>query len=59
VPPLSASWPSSASWSPPAWSSQQEGTGSVDGVAVTNYSVAIDLSSELDQPGLSDEQRAR
>ena len=37
---------------------QQVGTGTVDGVAVTNYSVAIDLSSELDQPALSDEQRA-
>ena len=37
---------------------QQVGTGIVDGVAVTNYSVSIDLSSELDQPGLSDEQRA-
>ncbi len=36
---------------------QQVGTGTVDGVAVTNYRVTIDLSSELDQPTLSDEQR--
>jgi len=36
---------------------QQLGTGTVDGVAVTNYRVTIDLSSELDQPTLSDEQR--
>jgi hypothetical protein len=37
---------------------QQAGTGTVDGVAVTNYRVTIDLFSELDQPTLSDEQRS-
>ena len=37
---------------------QEAGTGTVDGVAVTNYRVTIDLWSELDQPTLSDEQRA-
>ena len=36
---------------------QPVGTGSVDGVTVTNYRVSIDLSSELDQPALSEEQR--
>jgi len=36
---------------------QRVGTGTVDGVAVTNYQVSIDLPSELDQPSLSDEQR--
>ena len=36
---------------------QQVGTGSVGGITVTNYRVAIDLSSELDQPTLSAEQR--
>jgi hypothetical protein len=36
---------------------QQVGTGTVDGVAVTNYRVTIDLSSELNRTTLSDEQR--
>jgi hypothetical protein len=36
---------------------QPVGTGSVDGVTVTNYRVSIDLSSEPDQPALSEEQR--
>jgi hypothetical protein len=36
---------------------QPVGTGSVDAVSVTNYRVSIDLSSELDQPTLSEEQR--
>ncbi len=36
---------------------QPVGTGSVDGVTVTNYRVSIDLSSELHQPALSEEQR--
>ena len=37
---------------------QQAGTGTVDGVAVTEYRVTIDLWSELNQPTLSAEQRA-
>ena len=37
-------------------SAQPVGTGTVDGVAVTNYEVSIDLSQVLDQPGLSDQQ---
>ncbi len=36
---------------------QPVGTGSADGVPVTSYRVAIDLSSELNQPNLSTEQR--
>jgi hypothetical protein len=36
---------------------QQVGTGTVDGVAITNYRVTIDLSSELNRTILSDEQR--
>jgi len=39
-------------------SAQEIGTGSVDGLAVTNYQVSVDLSRVLDQPGLTDEQRA-
>jgi hypothetical protein len=37
-------------------SAQPVGTGAVDGVAVTNYEVSIDLSQVLDQPGLSNQQ---
>jgi Protein of unknown function (DUF4232) len=37
---------------------QQVGTGTVDGAAVTNYKVSINLSKVLDQPGLSDQQQA-
>ncbi len=36
---------------------QQLGAGTVDGVAVTNYRVAIDFPDELDRTQLSDEQR--
>jgi hypothetical protein len=36
---------------------REVGTGTVDGVAVTNYQVTIDLDNELNQPGLSDDQQ--
>jgi hypothetical protein len=36
---------------------QRVGTGSVDGVPVTNYRVSIDLSRVLDQSGLSIDQQ--
>jgi hypothetical protein len=36
---------------------QRVGTGSVDGVPVTNYRVSIDLSRLLDQSGLSSDQQ--
>ena len=36
---------------------QQVGTGSVDGVPVTNYRVSINLYRVLDQPGLSSDQQ--
>jgi hypothetical protein len=38
-------------------SAQPAGTGTVDGVAVTNYQITVDLTDALDQPTLSDEQR--
>jgi hypothetical protein len=38
-------------------SAREVGSGTVDGVAVTNYQVTIDLDNELNQAGLSDAQQ--